>query len=259
MNIPMIEVNKLEKSPLNARRTVTKGAAEDMKASILAHGGILHNLVVTGAGDGHYRVIDGGRRLEALKALQAEGKLPVDYAVPCQVRSEENALESSLAANTVRLAMHPADEFEAFARLAAGNTAEQIGIRFGKTARYVEQRLKLGNADPKLLKAYREEELTLECLMAFTITDDRKRQMKVYRSLRESRTLNPRSIRASPHRHDGRIRQQAGAIRRAGRLPGSRRHDAGRPVQRNRLPEKRGTAQRPCRRQARCHPAGTDR
>ncbi len=195
MNHQLIEVNKLEKSPQNARRTVAKGAAEDLMASIIAHG-ILHNLVVTEGVGGIYRVTDGGRRLEALKALQKDGKLPADYAVPCQIRNEENALETSLAANTVRLAMHPADEFEAFAKLAdGGNTPEQIAERFGKTARHVEQRLKLGNVDPRLLKEYRAENLILEELMAFAITDDRKRQMKVYRSLNDSRTLNPRSIR----------------------------------------------------------------
>lgn len=197
MNHQLIEVNKLAKSPQNARRTVAKGAAEDMKASILAHG-ILHNLVVTEGDGGMYRVIDGARRLEALKALQAEGKLPADYAVPCQIHSEEDALETSLAANTVRLAMHPADEFEAFARLADGGvTPDQIAGRFGVTERHVEQRLKLGNADARLLKDFRAGDLTLDCLMAFAITDDRKRQMKVYRSLKESRSLNPRAIRTA--------------------------------------------------------------
>jgi ParB family transcriptional regulator, chromosome partitioning protein len=198
MNHQFIEVNKLSKSPLNVRRTVAKGTADDLKASILAHRGLMHNLVVTESGDGMFHVIDGGRRLEAIKALQAEGRLPADYAVPCQVRTGEHALEDSLAANTIRLAMHPADEFEAFARLAeGGDTPEQIGQRFGRTAKHVEQRLKLGNADPKLLKAYRAEELTLDCLMAFALTDDRKRQMKVYRSLKDGGSLSPRSIRAA--------------------------------------------------------------
>src|SRR5262245_49167934 len=115
MQHQLIEINKLFKSPLNARRTVARGTGDDLKASILAHG-LMHNLVVIDAGDGFYHVTDGARRLEALQALLADGKLPGDYAVPCQVRSEKNALETSLAANTVRLAMHPADEFEAFAK-----------------------------------------------------------------------------------------------------------------------------------------------
>jgi ParB family chromosome partitioning protein len=198
MQNQLIEVNKLEKSPQNARRTVAKGAVEDLKASILAHGGIFHNLVVARGEGERYLVIDGGRRLEALRALQAEGRLPADYAVPCQIRGDGDALETSLAANTVRLAMHPADEYEAFAKLADdGLTPEQIGERFGQTRKHVEQRLRLGNAHPKLLEAYRAEELTLDCMMAFAITDDRKRQMKVYRSLKECHSLNPRAIRAS--------------------------------------------------------------
>jgi ParB family chromosome partitioning protein len=197
MNHQLIEINKLEKSQQNARRTVVKGTGEDLKDSIDAHG-LMHNLVVVDEGDGTYRVTDGARRLAALKALQQEGKLPADHAVPCQVRSKDNALETSLAANTVRLAMHPADEFEAFARLAErGDTPEQIGVRFGKPTRYVEQRMKLGSLDPRLLKECREEKLGVDCLMAFTITDDRKRQMKVYRSLKDSRSLNPRAIRAA--------------------------------------------------------------
>jgi ParB family chromosome partitioning protein len=158
----------------------------------------MQNLVVTESEDGTYRVIEGARRLEALKALQQDGRLPEGYVVPCQIVTEETALEKSLAANTVRLAMHPADEFEAFARLAdSGDTPEQIAERFGVTAKHVEQRLKLGNADSKLLKEYRAGNLSLECLMAFTITDDRKRQMKVYRSLKDSHSLHPRAIRSA--------------------------------------------------------------
>jgi ParB family transcriptional regulator, chromosome partitioning protein len=198
MDTQLIEINKLSKSPLNARRTVAKGTADDLKASIEAHDGIFHNLIVTRGEDGTYQVIDGGRRLEAIRALQAEGKLPADYAVPCEVRGEENALEISLAANTIRLAMHPADEFEAFAKLAdAGQTPEQIAERFGTTTRHVRQMLKLGNADARLLRDFRAGELSLDCLTAFAITDDRKRQMKVYRSLKDSHSLTPRAIRAA--------------------------------------------------------------
>src|SRR5580698_1791616 len=110
----LIAVNRLEKSPLNARRTPGKMGMDELKASILSHG-LMQNLVVTDKGGGAYRVIAGGRRLEAIHSLQAEGKLPEDFAVPCQVVTEENALEMSLAENTVRLAMHPADQYEAFA------------------------------------------------------------------------------------------------------------------------------------------------
>src|SRR5438552_17272262 len=80
----LIAVSRLEKSPSNARRTTPKIGMEELKASLLAHG-LMQNLVVTGTGEGAFHVIAGGRRLEALRLLQAEGKLPEDFAVPCQV------------------------------------------------------------------------------------------------------------------------------------------------------------------------------
>lgn len=184
MEPTMIEVKQLEKSPKNVRRTAA-GALEELKASILAHG-LMQNLVVTAAGEGRYRVIAGSRRLEALRALQAEGELPVDHAVPCQMVSDDDAAELSLAENTVRQAMHPADEFEAFARLIAGGAGvEQVAVRFGKTVRHVEQRLTLGKIAPELLEAYRADQLTLESLMAFALTDDRGKQLQVYEAMEE--------------------------------------------------------------------------
>jgi ParB family transcriptional regulator, chromosome partitioning protein len=193
----LIAVAKLKESPQNVRRTATREALEELKASILALG-LMQNLVVTAAPRGTYRVTAGGRRLAALRELQKEGKLPADYAVPCQVVADDQALEMSLAENTVRLAMHPADEFEAFSRLAeTGNTAEQIAIRFGVTARHVEQRMKLGRLAPELLAHYRAGDLTLESLMAFTVTDDRGRQIKVYESLQGWNKNNPRQIRGA--------------------------------------------------------------
>jgi ParB family transcriptional regulator, chromosome partitioning protein len=191
----LIAVNKLAKSPLNARRTSAKMGMEELKASLLAHG-LMQNLVVTDAGDGAFLVIAGGRRLEAIQALRAEGKLPDDFAVPCQVVSEEQALEMSLAENTVRLAMHPADQFEAFAALIdQGATAAEVAQRFGIEESVVLKRMKLARIAPQLFKEYRSDGLTLECLMAFTITDDHRRQLKVFKALADWQKNSPAAIR----------------------------------------------------------------
>ncbi|MGY4353549.1 hypothetical protein ACVWZR_002540 [Bradyrhizobium sp. i1.3.1] len=92
-----------------------------------------------------------------------------------------NAHEISLAENVIRSTMHPADQFEAFARLhhEEGMAAEDIAARFGVTAAVVKQHLKLGAISPKLMQAYRDEELTLEEPTAFAITDDHARQEQV--------------------------------------------------------------------------------
>jgi ParB family chromosome partitioning protein len=193
----LIAVSKLEKSPLNARRTVPKMGMDELKASLLAHG-LMQNLVVTEGGDGIFRVIAGSRRLEALRMLQAEGKLPEDFAVPCQVVADELGLEMSLAENTVRLAMHPADEFEAFAALIGkGQTAAQVAERFGVDEGHVLKRMKLARVAPQLLKEYRDGGITLESLKAFTITDDHRRQVKVFKSLQDWQKDDPSEIRAA--------------------------------------------------------------
>jgi ParB family chromosome partitioning protein len=191
-----ITLNKLEKSPLNARRTGGGDGIGELKASIESHG-LMHNLVVTDAGDGTYLVIDGGRRLEALRILRAEGTLPADHAVACQIVSEEHAVEMSLAANIVRLAMHPADQYEIFAELIEqGSTADKVALRFGIDVRHVLKMMTLGRVAPKLRQAFRDDELSLQCLMAFTVTDDHKRQLKVYNSLQGWQKDDPAHIRA---------------------------------------------------------------
>ena len=191
----LIAVSNLEKSPLNARRTVRPDGFGELKASILAHG-LMQNLVVTDAGDGAFLVIAGGRRLEAIRSLQAEDKLPEDFAVPCQVVTEIHAQEMSLAENTIRLAMHPADQFVTFAELIdKGQTAAEVAERLGIEESLVHKRMKLARVAPDLLEVYRQDGMTLECLMAFTVTDDHRRQLKVFKSLQDWQKDDPSVIR----------------------------------------------------------------
>ena len=80
--------------------------------------------------------------------------------------------------------MHPADQVEAFSKLAeGGSTVSGIAARFGVSERTVEQRLRLGNAAPELLEAYRSDEIDLETLKAFAFTADHGRQRAVWEQL----------------------------------------------------------------------------
>jgi ParB family chromosome partitioning protein len=190
-----LAVSRLEKSPLNPPRTAVKVGLEELKASLLAHG-LMQSLVVTDARNGTYLVVAGGRRLEALRSLEAEGKLPEDYAVPCLVVTDQHAQEMSQAENTARLVMHPADQFEAFAALMdKGESASQIAQRFDIDESLVLKRVTLARVAPELLAEYRKEGLTLQCLMAFTLTDDHRDQLKVFKSLPSRHKNDPAAIR----------------------------------------------------------------
>src|SRR3954467_15354801 len=192
MHIETIPLSKLVSSPANVRKAKTDVAG--LAANIMAHG-LLQNLQVCPNGE-TYEVVAGSRRLAALKYLAKQKKIAADYAVACEVREGPDAVEISLAENEMREAMHPADQFDAFKKLAdEGKGPEEIAARFGTTPRIVEQRLKLAVVSPKLIAAYRKEEMTLDCLMAFTVSGDHKQQEKVWKALPDYARHRPDHIR----------------------------------------------------------------
>lgn len=180
MTIQYIPLSKLIPSSANVRKTGALLGIEELAASIEAHG-LLQNLQVRPTTKGKFEVVAGGRRFAAMTILRRQKKLEKEFEVPCQVLGEANAGEISLAENVVRLAMHPADQFEAFQGLAAeGKGVEEIAARFGVTAAVVRQRLKLASVSPVLVDLYRNEEMDLDQLMAFAVSDDPAAQEQVW-------------------------------------------------------------------------------
>lgn len=191
INIPL---NQLTAWKGNVRKTQNKGFIDELAASIKAHG-LQQNLIVSKDGK-KFAVIAGGQRLKALQQLAKTGDLEAAHPVPCKVTAgESDATELSLAENVVRDNMHPADQFEAFCKLIdKGATVTDVAARFGITETVVQQRLKLARVSPAVLKAYRAEELNLEQVMAFAISDDHEAQENVLDNLREH-DRDPRTIR----------------------------------------------------------------
>src|ERR1700733_5445925 len=183
MTIQYLPLSKLVSSPDNVRKTDRLSGIEQLAASIEAHG-LLQNLQVKPNAKGQFEVAAGGRRLAALKLMAKQKKIAFDFLVPCNALDVENPAEISLAENEIRQAMHPADQFDAFKALADHKMSdEDIAARFGVTVQVVRQRLKLARVSPKLIALYRKEEMTLDCLMAFTISDDHKQQEKIWKDL----------------------------------------------------------------------------
>src|SRR5580765_5260660 len=116
-------------------------------------------------------------RLAALKLLVKRRKLSKDFEVPCLLVPDGAARTVSLTENVQREAMHPADQFEAFAALVAeGHPVEDIAADFGVSPLVVQRRLKLANVSPRLLADYRVDAVSLDQLMALAITDDHEAQ-----------------------------------------------------------------------------------
>jgi len=177
-NLILVPLSRLMLRPTgrNVRKTPRMSIPE--LAASIQRVGLLQNLIVIAAPDGeHYEVVAGGRRLAALKLLAKKHCIAKDWEVPCLLVADGTARTASLTENVQREAMHPAEQFEAFAALVAeGRPIEDIAADFSVTPLVVQRRLKLANVSPRLMTDYRADVVTLDQLMALAITDDHAAQ-----------------------------------------------------------------------------------
>jgi len=72
---------------------------------------------------------------------------------------------------------------------------EEIAARFFVSVATVRQRLRLASVSPRLLDFYAEDEMTLEQIMAFSITNDHVRQEQVWDTNSRSHSREPYYVR----------------------------------------------------------------
>ena len=177
-NLILVPLSRLGSRPAgrNVRKTPRMSIPE--LAASIQRVGLLQNLIVIASADGeHYEVVAGGRRLAALKLLAKKHRISKEWEVPCLLVADGTARTASLTENVQREAMHPADQFEAFAALVAeGRPIEDIAADFSVTPLVVQRRLKLANVSPRLMADYRADAVSLDQLMALAITDDHAAQ-----------------------------------------------------------------------------------
>jgi ParB family chromosome partitioning protein len=210
-----IPFNKLVLSQANVRR-VKAGVSIEELAEDIARRTLVQSLSVRPVidADGHetgmFEIPAGGRRFRALELLVKQKRLAKTAPVPCVVREGGIAEEDSLAENVQRVALHPLDQFRAFQALRdKGLGDEEIAARFFVTPTVVKQRLRLAAVSDKLLDIYAGDGMTLEQLMAFTVTNDHARQEQVWDAVSRSynkesylirRQLTEGAVRASDRR-----------------------------------------------------------
>jgi len=186
-----VPASNLSKSPSNVRKVSDAFADAQLKANIKVKG-VRQNLigVPVSRKKGHYRIIAGGRRLDAVHSLIEDGSFAADYEVYVLVLDNaKEAIETSLEENFFNLAMNPADTCRAFQDIVEneGKTAEEVAIRFGLTERFVRSRLALADLADPVFDALRNGEITLTVAAAYASgSSDRDRQTEVFELLRGS-------------------------------------------------------------------------
>jgi len=200
-----IAFNKLVRSPKNVRVVNPDISADRQLIANIKANGVLQNLVVVPTEtQGVYAFVAGGRRYSAVAHLVNQKLLPKTVHLPCLVKDEHQATELSLSENMLRQAMHPADEFVAFqAMIEGGLTQTDIAAHFGISVRQVRKRLRLAAVAPALVAYYRAGSLTLDDMMAFTVTQDHDKQLLCFEALKGRvsawairRTLTDEAVRS---------------------------------------------------------------
>lgn len=191
-----IPLDQLSLSPRNVRQVATSATDDAELLASIRENGIKQNLVVYPSSKNKFHVDAGGRRLKALQQLATDTVIPPNYPVPCLVEDESEAVITSTTENLQRAAMHPADQFEAFFKMIdGGRSEEEIALKFGVSVDLVRRRLKLARVAPEILEQFRANELTLECVMAFTLTDDHERQLVVWNLVKDGYHIHPNMIK----------------------------------------------------------------
>lgn len=215
--ITTIPLDRLMLSTLNVRQT-ERNADVDSLAEDIAARGLKQNLVVvpahytsgeaselqretckpapggTGPWQDRFEVIAGGRRLQAMQLLVQQDRLSPTTPVPCMVEFRDEASETSLSENLHRVAMNPADEFEAYRIIVDG--ARKNGVaedpiaycakRFGVAVKHVQGRLRLASLAPDILAALKADEIGVESAKAYATVEDHELQLKVFRAQEKS-------------------------------------------------------------------------
>ncbi|MBQ7204636.1 MAG: ParB/RepB/Spo0J family partition protein [Muribaculaceae bacterium] len=184
MEVQQIPIGRIQPSPMNPRKTFGQDDLEELAANIKEQG-LLQPITVRPVestdsdplADGCYEIVCGERRYRAMCIIGDE-----DYKVPCIVRimSDEEAFDAMITENLQRKDVDPMEEAFAFGQLAnRGQSTEEIALRFGKTQRFVLDRIKLNKLIPELMMRVKDGEMAISAALIICKLDEEE-QRKFY-------------------------------------------------------------------------------
>jgi len=183
---------------VNVRLAGREDGIDQLAASIHALGLLQPLTVVPGAGQAHY-VVDGNRRLAALRTLACDGRIRTDAPVAVIECDATDARERGLAANINQSRMHQADEYRAFHALRQeGMDEAAIAARFGIEPVRIRRMLALGQLADEVLDSWGAGDFgrdPVDTVRAFTLASSLDEQRTVLEKLRGAGRLYAHCVR----------------------------------------------------------------
>lgn len=199
MEIRQIPLSLVSPSPMNPRKTFDENELLELADNIEKQG-LLQPItvrpikdarqfaVMDGRADFHpkYEIVCGERRYRAFCKL-SDKWAEMDVVAPkgstynrfseisaiVREMSDDEAFDAMITENLQRKDVDPIEEAFAFGQLIRkGKTAEEVAARFGKSIRFVQDRVKLNNLIPELMLAVKEERMSISAAMIIAKLDE---------------------------------------------------------------------------------------
>jgi ParB family transcriptional regulator, chromosome partitioning protein len=205
---------KLSRSPMNPRQDVPEADVIELAESLYSAGMIQSIAGLAGKKD-TAEIVAGGRRLRALKYLDAKhadlAKTHPELANPMVMLAPDAETAEAWAnmENVARRDLHPAEEIRAYGKMEAkGGTVGAIARAFAVNEKHVYRRLALAHLPDPVLDALAANEISLSNAAAFTVSTDMKVTLEVLERARSGsysdhqikQALKPDSVRSSDRR-----------------------------------------------------------
>lgn len=191
-----ISVDKILLNPQQPRKTFNENELHELAGSIKDIG-LIAPITVEDNGDGTYTLVDGERRLRAVKLNKTH-----EIDVHIQERSNHNGRELLLkatAANVSRADMNPVEEARAYQKLVDEDmSVRDIAIKVGTSTTNIYYHLKIMRFTPEEqeLMAQGRLPLTREALDALLSIPEEADRVKMVRSLAEKKPSGAVVVRA---------------------------------------------------------------
>lgn len=180
MEVKNIPLSDIQPSPLNPRKTFDEEGIRDL-ADNIRQNGLLQPITIRPV-EGKvvpYEIVCGERRYRAF-ILNQQIRVQMPSDIPCIVRdmTDEEALDAMITENLQRQDVDPIEEAFAFGQLVkTGKSIEEIALRFGKSKRFIQERIKLDNLLPELKKMVTDCNLHIGAAMhVCKLTEDEQRE-----------------------------------------------------------------------------------
>lgn len=203
MEIKQIPLSLVTPSPMNPRKTFDEGELQELADNIEKQG-LLQPItvrpikdktqfaVVDGNADFHpqYEIICGERRYRAFHILSDKWS-EMDCVAPhgktynrfseisaiVREMNDDEAFDAMITENLQRKDVDPIEEAFAFGQLIQkGKSAEEVAARFGKSIRFVQDRIKLNSLIPELMKEVKEDNMPISAAMVISKVDEERQR-----------------------------------------------------------------------------------